>query len=110
MEQPCADESAPRLLGILFAAARRRPLRLKGDEFYESHRENSVDAGRHRVRLPEGEVLHAIDRVDRERARIERQQERTEHALVLVGVRFTSDAKVLDNRRILDVVPVPRRR
>ena len=90
MEQPCADEPAACLLGILFAAARRRPLG--------------------RIRLPEREVLHAIDRVDHERARVEREHERAKHALVLVSMRFTSDAKVLDNRRILDVVPVPRRR
>ena len=45
-----------------------------------------------------------------ERARIERQHERAEHALVLVGVRFTSDPEVLDDGRVLDVVPVLRRR
>ena len=90
MEQPCADEPAACLLGILFAAARRRPLR--------------------RVGLPEGEVLHAVDRVDRECARIERQHEGAEHTLVLVRVRFTSDPEVLDDGRVLDVVPVLRRR
>ena len=110
MEQPCADEPAACLLGILFAAARRRPLRLQRSRFYESHRENSVAAGRHRVRLPEGEVLHAVDRVDRECARIERQHEGAEHTLVLVRVRFTSDPEVLDDGRVLDVVPVLRRR
>ena len=89
MEEPRADESAPSLLGVVLAGARRRPLR--------------------RVGLPEREVLHAVDRVDRECARIERQHEGAEHALVLVGVRFTSDVKVLDDRRILDVV-LPRRR
>ena len=90
MEQPCADEPAPRLLRVVLAGARRRPLGSVG--------------------LPEREVLHAIDRVDHERARVEREHERAKHALVLVSMRFTSDAKVLDNRRILDVVPVPRRR
>ena len=90
MEEPRADESAPSLLGVVLAGARRRPLGGVG--------------------LPEREVLHAVDRVDRERARIEREHERTEHALVLVGVRFTSDPEVLDDGRVLDVVPVLRRR
>ena len=90
MEEPRADESAPRLLGILLTAARRRPFR--------------------RVRLPEGQVLYAVDRVNRKGARVEREHERAEHALVLVGVRFTSDVKVLRDRRVLDVVPVLRRR
>ncbi len=90
MKKPGADKSAACLLGILFAAARRRPLGGVG--------------------FPEREVLHAVDRVDRERARIERQHEGAKHALVLVGMRFTSDAKVLDDRRVLDVVPVLRRR
>ena len=90
MEQPCADEPAACLLGILFAAARRRPLG--------------------RIRLPEREVLHAVDRVNRKGARVEREHEGAEHALVLVGVRFTSDPEVLDDGRVLDVVPVLRRR
>ena len=60
---------------------------------------------------------HAIEQTRRdnlmyalERARIERQHERAEHALVLVGVRFTSDPEVLDDGRVLNVVPVLRRR
>ena len=90
MKKPCADESAPRLLRVVLAGARRRPLGGIG--------------------LPEREVLHAVDRVNRKGARVEREHEGAEHALVLVGVRFTSDAKVLRDRRVLDVVPVLRRR
>jgi hypothetical protein len=48
MKKPCADESAPRLLGIILAAARRRPLGGVG--------------------LPEREILYTIDRVDRKGA------------------------------------------
>ena len=84
------DEVAPRLLRVVLAGARRRPLGGVG--------------------LPEREVLHAVDRVDRECARIERQHEGAEHTLVLVRVRFTSDPEVLDDGRVLDVVPVLRRR
>ena len=84
------DEVAPRLLRVVLAGARRRPLGGVG--------------------LPEREVLHTVDRVDRERARVEREHERAKHALVLVGVRCTSDPEVLDDCRILDVVPVLRRR
>ena len=85
-----ARKHAPRLLRVVFAAAGRRTLR--------------------RVGLPEGQVLYAVDRVNRKGARVEREHERAEHALVLVGVRFTSDVKVLRDRRVLDVVPVLRRR
>ena len=54
--------------------------------------------------------MYAVDRVNRKGARVEREHERAKHALVLVGVRFTSDVKVLRDRRVLDVVPVLRRR
>ena len=85
-----ARKPAPRLLGVVLARARRGTLR--------------------RVGLPEGQVLYAVDGVNRKGARVEREHEGAEHALVLVGVRFTSDVKVLDDRRVLDVVPVLRRR
>ena len=54
--------------------------------------------------------MYAVDRVNLERARVEREHEGAEHALVLVGVRFTGDPEVLDDRRVLDVVPLLRRR